>query len=430
MPDIDFQKIILNLIPKQGEQPVVFYASQYETARPFIADLMWGDTEFSPGDSCWAEIDIRKNDDNLVVITDDVAIDNNEVSVILPVQAVTCIGKNLGQVKIYADDDQLIAALNFILEVQQDPLAGGVTSETAIDNLTTQIEEIAQAEGYLKSDDVAPVALSGSYNDLTDKPTIPDMSNYYTKSETYSQTQVNDALALKANTADLATVATTGDYDDLLDKPVLPDMTQYYTKAEVDTLIDNIYPTLTASGDIATFITALNKPLVSVTADPLATEITRCGKNLCYVEDSDLFPTGDNLPIEVNPATHTAYVRCLPNTTLYFKKVNATNRTYFYGCNDVPASNVIIHILSYTEIEPNVYSVNSGAYTYIAFYYSNESEENIMACIDQEHTSTYEAYNGTTQPIADATTITTLTDVNNVFTDAGSVTVQYKYMSM
>ena len=182
MPDIDFQKIELNLIPKKGDEPVVFYASQYETVRPFIAVLKWGDTEYAPGVDSYAEIDIRKNDDNLVVITDDVSIDNNEVSVVLPVQAVTCIGKNLGQVKIYSSDDHLIAALNFILEVQADPLAGGVTSETAIDNLTQQIADIVPTvigdDYYNKAQTDALLA------DKADVSDLPDMSNYYTKSET------------------------------------------------------------------------------------------------------------------------------------------------------------------------------------------------------------------------------------------------------
>lgn len=197
---------------------------------------------------------------------------------------------------------------------------------------------------------------------------------------------------------------------------------------EIAEIIANkIYPTLEASGDIATFNTILQLPLVSVDADPLATIITRCGKNLCYDENSSLFPAGDNLPIEVNSATHTAYVRCLPNTTVYFKKVNATNRTYFYGCNDAPTDGVIVHSLSYTEIIPNVYSVNSGAYKYIALYYSNESSENIMACLNQANINEYEAYNGITKPITEATTIPTLTGVNNVFTDYGPVIVDYKY---
>lgn len=296
MPDIDFQRIELNLIPKKGEQPVVFYASQYETARPFIADLKWGNTEFAPGDDCWAEIDIRKNDDNLVVITDDVTIDNNEVSVILPVQALTCIGKNLGQVKIYAADDNLIAALNFILEVQADPLAGGVTSETAIDNLTQQIEDIAQeviGDDYYNKTEVDTLLA-----DKADVSDLPDMSLYYTKtatdtllnakadkSDTYTKAQVDTALAAKANTADLATVATSGDYDDLINKPTIPaaqiqsdyaqaDNTQVdyiKNKPDINAMIAAallaVMPVETQTGNPCTFETDIATELQGLTAD-------------------------------------------------------------------------------------------------------------------------------------------------------------------
>lgn len=242
MPDIDFQKIELNLIPKKGDDPVVFYASQYETTRPFIAVLKWGDTEYAPGVDSYAEIDIRKNDDNLVVITDDVSIDNNEVSVILPVQAVTCIGKNLGQVKIYAADDQLIAALNFILEVQPDPLAGGVTSETAIDNLTTQIDDIISGEGYVKDTDLD--VLQSDWDEAD--PTSPA----YIKNKPSSGTQVQadwteadtTSLAYIKNKPSLATVATTGDYDDLLDKP---DLKAVATSGSYNDLTDK--PTIPAA---------------------------------------------------------------------------------------------------------------------------------------------------------------------------------------
>ena len=296
MPDIDFQRIELNLIPKKGDDPVVFYASQYETARPFIADLKWGDTEFSPGVDCRAEIDIRKNDDNLVVITDDVSIDNNEVSVILPVQAVTCIGKNLGQVKIYAADDQLIAALNFILEVQADPLAGGITSETAIDNLTQQIEDIAQeviGDDYYNKTEVDTLLA-----DKADVSDLPDMSQYYTKtatdtllnakadkSDTYTKAQVDTALAAKANSADLATVATSGDYDDLINKPTIPaaqiqsDYTQADTtavdyiknKPDIEAMIAAailaVMPVETQTGNPCTFDTDIATELQGLTAD-------------------------------------------------------------------------------------------------------------------------------------------------------------------
>lgn len=219
MPDIDFQHIELNIIPKQGDEPVVFYASQFETARPFIADLFWGESEFAPGDDCWAEIDIRKVDDNLVVITDDVSIDNNVVSVVLPIQAVTCVGDNFGQIKIYAAVDNLVATLNFILRVQPDPLAGGVTSETAIENLATQIEEIAQE------------VIGENYYDKTEVDTLladkADADDVYTKAET------DTLLSAKADISSLATVATTGDYDDLINKPTIPDEMSELTDVQI-----------------------------------------------------------------------------------------------------------------------------------------------------------------------------------------------------
>ena len=83
---------------------------------------------------------------------------------------------------------------------------------------------------------LATVAVSGSYNDLLNTPTklsdfindgvfitkdANDLTNYYKKTETYTQTQIDSLLDLKANTDDLSSVATTGSYNDLIDKPNL-----------------------------------------------------------------------------------------------------------------------------------------------------------------------------------------------------------------
>ena len=369
MPDTDFQKIELNLIPKKGDEPVVFYASQYETTRPFIADLFWGDTEYAPGDDCWAEIDIRKNDDNIVVITDDVTIDNNEVSVILPVQAVTCIGKNLGQVKIYAADDQLIAALNFILEVQADPLAGGVTSETAIDNLIQQIEDITQeviGDDYYNKTEVDTLLA-----DKADVSDLPDMSLYYTKtatdsllnakadkSDTYTKAQVDSALSAKANTADLATVATSGDYDDLINKPAIPAAQIQSDYAQADnTKVDYIknkpdinamiaaallavMPVEIQTGNPCTFDTDIAVPLKSLLAEIVASggngtpltpipivghselNLVRCGKNLVSnkIENVNIESTGT--------------IRTIPNFNCFYCSVVA-GVTYTITTSDV-----------------------------------------------------------------------------------------------
>lgn len=150
--------------------------------------------------------------------------------------------------------------------------------------------------GYAKDVDLSVVAKSGSYNDLTDKPTIPSLEGYATEqwvenkhylvandvstfvdaSTVYTKVQVDNKLALKAdkseiptNTSqltndsgfvvanDLAGVATSGSYNDLTDKPTIPSADNFEakawrgTQAEYDALTvieqDKIYIILPAS---------------------------------------------------------------------------------------------------------------------------------------------------------------------------------------
>ena len=85
----------------------------------------------------------------------------------------------------------------------------------------------------------ATVATSGSYNDLTDKPVIPeapDLTNYATKDDLAN---AKPDLTPYAKTADLSTVATSGSYNDLIDKPTIPeapDLTPYAKSADLSTV--------------------------------------------------------------------------------------------------------------------------------------------------------------------------------------------------
>ena len=72
---------------------------------------------------------------------------------------------------------------------------------------------VPSIEGLTKDVDLATVAKSGSYEDLINKPTIPDITGLAT--ETY----VDNKVADYTKTVDLADVATTGSYNDLADKP-------------------------------------------------------------------------------------------------------------------------------------------------------------------------------------------------------------------
>ena len=74
---------------------------------------------------------------------------------------------------------------------------------------------------------LAAVATSGDYEDLINLPTIPEPITVDSQITENGQNPVAggaifDALADKADSADLSAVATSGSYDDLSDKPTIP----------------------------------------------------------------------------------------------------------------------------------------------------------------------------------------------------------------
>ena len=101
------------------------------------------------------------------------------------------------------------------------------------DNMLTK--DVDDLTYYTKTTDLSNVALTGNYNDLSNKPTIPDVSNFITK-------DVND-LTYYTLTSNLSTVATSGNYNDLSNKPTIPDVSNFITK-DVNNLT---YYTLTSS---------------------------------------------------------------------------------------------------------------------------------------------------------------------------------------
>ena len=80
-------------------------------------------------------------------------------------------------------------------------------------DLGTVITEHQSLAGYVQDTDLAAVAISGDYDDLSNKPSIPTVP-------TNVSAFTNDAGYVQST--DLATVATSGDYDDLTNKPAIP----------------------------------------------------------------------------------------------------------------------------------------------------------------------------------------------------------------
>ena len=83
--------------------------------------------------------------------------------------------------------------------------------------------------------DLATVATSGSYADLSNKPSIPTKTSDLTNDSGFIDNTVND-LTNYTLTSSLATVATSGSYNDLSNKPTIPDISHMVTDNTAQTI--------------------------------------------------------------------------------------------------------------------------------------------------------------------------------------------------
>ena len=125
-------------------------------------------------------------------------------------------------------------------------------NNASIQSVSTDLTEL--------SNGLATVATSGSYNDLTDKPTFSGSYNDLTDKPTLFSGSYNDLT----DKPTLATVATSGSYNDLTDKPTFSG--SYNDLTDKPTLFSGSYNDLTDKPTLATVATSgsyddlLNKP--------------------------------------------------------------------------------------------------------------------------------------------------------------------------
>lgn len=132
----------LNIIP--GKDRPVCHASQYDVGRTIRVNLFEGFNVFTLDGTEVISISVRKPDGN--VVTESVTnTSDSYVEFVTTEQMTACHGANLCELKIEKGAD-VIGTMNFILEVEQDPLEGGVQSASEIDNLETQIAGMVATE--------------------------------------------------------------------------------------------------------------------------------------------------------------------------------------------------------------------------------------------------------------------------------------------
>lgn len=132
------QIINVDLVP--GKVMPILHASQFDVGRSLGVKLYNGGAVYNLTGAEVVSISVRKPDGNIVTETLTNA-GGSLVEIITTEQMTACAGASLCEIKI-EDAGDVIGSANFVLEVEEDPLDGGIESESEIDNLATQIADI------------------------------------------------------------------------------------------------------------------------------------------------------------------------------------------------------------------------------------------------------------------------------------------------
>ena len=269
------EQIRLDLIP-DGSMPVC-HASQYDDGRVIRVNLTENGADYTLSDEV-ITLDVRKGDG--CAVTSAIAFESGKkyVDIVTTEQMCAVAGSNLAELKI-TKNGAIIGTLNFILQVERDPLDEGINSSSEIHDLQAQVDrdvlrafstigaeglpydntesgltaenvqaaidevnakiEQTPADVYTKSETDALLDAkadkSTTYTKtetdalLDDKADVSALGDYATKSE------VNTALSGKADKSDVYTKSQTNSLlAGKVDNDALED---YYTKTEADSLL-------------------------------------------------------------------------------------------------------------------------------------------------------------------------------------------------
>jgi hypothetical protein len=169
--------------------------------------------------------------------------------------------------------------------------------------------------GLAKTTDLSLVATSGSYADLTDKPTIPVLPSLATVATSGSYNDLTDKPTITGGSTPvsyndltdkptipvlptLATVATSGSYNDLSDKPTIP-----------------VLPTLATVATTGSYNDLTDKPVAPVAPTP---ETITASANLTAAHDKNTLLVDSTDPVVITVQTDAVGTYPVGARTEYF----------------------------------------------------------------------------------------------------------------
>lgn len=219
------QIINVDLIP--GKVMPILHASQFDIGRSLGVKLYNGGAVYDLTGAEVVSVSVRKPDGNIVTE----ALTNaggSLLEIITTEQMTACAGASLCEIKI-EDSGDVIGSANFVLEVEEDPLDGGIASQSEINNLATQVADLV-SEQYDSNNvifDAVPTAGHGNGYTVTSegiKDALDAINNPAASAVSYDNTdsgltatnaqdaidEVNDKADTNAtNIGDLSQLTTT-----------------------------------------------------------------------------------------------------------------------------------------------------------------------------------------------------------------------------
>lgn len=260
-------------ITPKGDKPVLHF-SQFDNKNVFTVTVLADDGESAAVlTGLDIEFRLRKTDSHVVTIAPE-SVADNVITFKTTEQMCACCGQNIATVTLMKDD-LIISTLDILVDIQRDILSGGLTSESDIRNLTTQIEQIVPevvGDDYYNKQEV---------DDLLAEHTF-DPTNYYDKQE------VDELLA--EHTFDPSNYYDKSDVDDLLDDKA--DSDDVYTKSESDNILSAKMNNISYNGIVD------DVPMISFNTDcdaPLSVIKGKIDPNPSGVSTLTITRTGRNI---------------------------------------------------------------------------------------------------------------------------------------
>lgn len=155
------EEIDVNMVP--GGPMSVWHSSQYDELRKLRVNLYNGKALQYLGSGVTVSLSVRKNDGNIIESSSSDVIKIVEenpwgegsapwrfIEINTTQQMTACVGKNTCEIVVYetvSGETSRVGSANFILEVERDPLAGGIQSDSEIDDLQEMVEEAMSETG-------------------------------------------------------------------------------------------------------------------------------------------------------------------------------------------------------------------------------------------------------------------------------------------